>query len=410
MRSTWIGMAVVLLLGTGLAACGAAVRPAELVRADELLKDRQEAAKATRAAPAIFKHSREVYAQAIEAFRDGDTEECIRFATLAALRFETAREITLKLAAEDRQAAAEKRVEVADKARAKAQARLADTESRIVRMEKILALQANEVKFKKAREEELRRQEQERKAAAAQLATEQAKQEQMRKEQEQLRREQEVQAAIAQAASRIQAADALGAVKVDAPNLDQAKINLERAKLALSQKKLDEATKAAGEAKARADAAVETAQKAFAKENEKVALLKEREALFKDASAIGGVPAKQDRRGVVLTLYDMFASNKTLVLPEQGYLLDKIADLARKYPRYPIVVEGYTDSRGRDADNLALSQGRAQSVLDYLIQQQKLGFDRLKSSGYGEANPVADNSSAAGRAKNRRVEVIFLFR
>ena len=74
------------------------------------------------------------------------------------------------------------------------------------------------------------------------------------------------------------------------------------------------------------------------------------------------------------------------------------------------MVEGYTDSRGRGTDNLALSQSRSQSVLDYLVQQKKLKFERIKSSGYGEAKPVADNSRAEGRAKNRRVEVIFLFR
>jgi OOP family OmpA-OmpF porin len=113
---------------------------------------------------------------------------------------------------------------------------------------------------------------------------------------------------------------------------------------------------------------------------------------------------------VVLTLYEMFAPRKAIVLPERTFLLDQIADLAKKYKDYPIVVEGYTDSRGRDASNLALSQSRAQSVLDYLVQQKKLGFNRIKSSGYGEANPVADNSRAEGRAKNRRVEVIFLFR
>ncbi len=97
-------------------------------------------------------------------------------------------------------------------------------------------------------------------------------------------------------------------------------------------------------------------------------------------------------------------------MPERTYLLDKIAKLAHKYKDYPVVIEGYTDSRGRETNNLALSQGRAQSVVDYLTQQQKMKFERIKSSGYGEARPIADNSQAAGRAKNRRVEVIFLFR
>ncbi|RME25146.1 MAG: OmpA family protein, partial [Deltaproteobacteria bacterium] len=98
------------------------------------------------------------------------------------------------------------------------------------------------------------------------------------------------------------------------------------------------------------------------------------------------------------------------VLPEKTQLLDKIADLARKYPSYPLIIEGYTDSRGSSTRNLALSQGRAQAVADYLIQQQKLDMNRIKASGYGEARPIADNSTAEGRAKNRRIEVIFLFR
>jgi len=193
-------------------------------------------------------------------------------------------------------------------------------------------------------------------------------------------------------------------------NMSSAKTYIEQANKALGEKRFKDATDLAKMASDKAAVATQKAQAEYAKKKKEADLLKEREALFRDANSIEGMQVKQEKRGVVLTLHEMFATRKALVLPERTYLLDKIAELAKKYPDYPIVVEGYTDSRGRDADNLALSQSRAQSVLDYLVQQQRLKFGRLKSSGYGEANPVADNSKADGRAKNRRVEVIFLFR
>ncbi|WP_061170019.1 OmpA family protein [Caballeronia hypogeia] len=69
-----------------------------------------------------------------------------------------------------------------------------------------------------------------------------------------------------------------------------------------------------------------------------------------------------------------------------------------------VTVEGFTDSSGSDAYNLALSERRAQAVLDYL-RDRGLSADRFLAKGYGRANPVASNATASGRAENRRVEV-----
>ena len=67
-------------------------------------------------------------------------------------------------------------------------------------------------------------------------------------------------------------------------------------------------------------------------------------------------------------------------------------------------IDGHTDSQGKDEYNQTLSENRAASVKEYLVKQ---GVDesRLKSTGYGETKPVADNNTAAGRAKNRRTEM-----
>ena len=69
-----------------------------------------------------------------------------------------------------------------------------------------------------------------------------------------------------------------------------------------------------------------------------------------------------------------------------------------------IQIDGHTDAQGDDAKNQALSDNRAKAVKDYLISKG-VPDSRTNSTGYGETKPVADNKTAAGRAKNRRVEM-----
>jgi OOP family OmpA-OmpF porin len=71
-----------------------------------------------------------------------------------------------------------------------------------------------------------------------------------------------------------------------------------------------------------------------------------------------------------------------------------------------IVVEGHTDAVGSDAANLALSQARAESVRDYLAGKAGLAPDRFETVGHGERRPVAGNDDEAGRARNRRVDIV----
>jgi outer membrane protein OmpA-like peptidoglycan-associated protein len=71
-----------------------------------------------------------------------------------------------------------------------------------------------------------------------------------------------------------------------------------------------------------------------------------------------------------------------------------------------ILVEGFTDHTGSEEDNLILSQNRANAVRDYLINEYHISPDRIETTGYGEAFPVADNNTREGRALNRRVEII----
>jgi outer membrane protein OmpA-like peptidoglycan-associated protein len=116
---------------------------------------------------------------------------------------------------------------------------------------------------------------------------------------------------------------------------------------------------------------------------------------------------KDEPRGMVITLSGsvLFASNQATLLPDARSRLDQVSDVLLTTRERNLSIEGYTDSRGSDSHNLALSQRRADAVRDYLVQR---GYetDRIKSRGLGEGNPVADNASAEGRANNRRVEII----
>ena len=90
--------------------------------------------------------------------------------------------------------------------------------------------------------------------------------------------------------------------------------------------------------------------------------------------------------------------------PEFRATLDKVADNLKQYPNSLIDVYGHTDSTGSDAYNQTLSENRARTVANYL-SMQGVSPARIRSQGYGETMPVADNTTDEGRRKNRRVEI-----
>lgn len=84
--------------------------------------------------------------------------------------------------------------------------------------------------------------------------------------------------------------------------------------------------------------------------------------------------------------------------------LDKVVQFAKRYPDADLAITGYTDSRGSAKMNQSLSEHRAESVKAYLVGKG-VAADRITTQGEGEANPIASNATAAGRAQNRRVEI-----
>lgn len=84
--------------------------------------------------------------------------------------------------------------------------------------------------------------------------------------------------------------------------------------------------------------------------------------------------------------------------------IQNLAEFMKQYPQLTTTVEGHTDSVGPDAYNQKLSERRAGAVRQVLVEQYGVEAERVSSVGYGEARPIADNSTKEGRALNRRVE------
>ncbi len=104
-----------------------------------------------------------------------------------------------------------------------------------------------------------------------------------------------------------------------------------------------------------------------------------------------------------------FRVNSAMLSPEARQQLDTLAGKAMSARGFMIEVSGHTDSTGTEAKNMRLSRERADSVVQYLAVNHKIPLRRfITPMGYGKTEAVADNSTAAGRAQNRRVEVKIL--
>lgn len=99
-----------------------------------------------------------------------------------------------------------------------------------------------------------------------------------------------------------------------------------------------------------------------------------------------------------------FETDKFNVNPKSQEALNKLVGIFKEYPDTNILIEGHTDDVGSESYNLTLSKNRAQAVTNYLVTNG-ISKGRLTTNWYGEAQPKHDNTTAEGRAKNRRVEL-----
>ncbi|GAB6905627.1 putative lipoprotein YiaD [Desulfosarcina cetonica] len=122
------------------------------------------------------------------------------------------------------------------------------------------------------------------------------------------------------------------------------------------------------------------------------------------ASEAAAVQREGDLLAITLKGDVSFDTNSDTIRPGLYNELDRIAQIMIKYPQTQIVVEGYTDSTGSESYNLQLSERRALSVKNMLVQRGVQAY-RINAVGYGESRPVATNDTPEGRQMNRRVEI-----
>jgi outer membrane protein OmpA-like peptidoglycan-associated protein len=231
-------------------------------------------------------------------------------------------------------------------------------------------------------------------------------------EQERLSQQLAAQQRIATAQLAMRTADTVNASQYAKTDYGMATDLLARAETALKQNDYNSSQAAADDAKKYADQAVAAAKPQYEQAAESNQNKARNDALARDAPLVPGVKVRIDPRGdlqrLVIVVPQLFNKRDPNIAPGHEAVLDGLASLLKKYPTYPVQVIGYTDNRGKSTELIAVSAARAQAVYSALAER---GVDtkRLMVSGLGGEDPFVDNRTAAGRAKNNRVEIVFLY-
>lgn len=187
----------------------------------------------------------------------------------------------------------------------------------------------------------------------------------------------------------------------------QSAADAQRAQLAQQQEAAQraQAEAAAAEAEARAQAARDAQKTAEASASQATQQAEQmRERLKEQLNQV--LQTKESARGLIVNMSDvLFDFNKYTLKTEAREKLAKVSGILLAYPGLKLQVEGYTDNIGSDEYNQKLSEQRADAVRDYLVSQS-VQQGNITAAGFGKSNPIADNSTNAGRAQNRRVQLV----
>lgn len=183
----------------------------------------------------------------------------------------------------------------------------------------------------------------------------------------------------------------------------QAQIQAQQAQLQAEQAQAAKAQADAARAQAEAEAALARAKAAEANKSAEDAN-SVREKLRTQLNSV--LATSETARGLIVNMSDvLFDTGKYTLKPTTKISLAKVAGILQAYPGLQVQVEGYTDSVGSDDLNQKLSDNRASAVKDFLVSQG-VSSGNITSQGFGKNDPVSDNSTATGRAQNRRVNMV----
>jgi outer membrane protein OmpA-like peptidoglycan-associated protein len=205
-------------------------------------------------------------------------------------------------------------------------------------------------------------------------------------------------------------ADAKAAAEAEAKAKAQAEEDARRRAQAEADRQAAEKAQAEAlaeqqKAQAEAEKARQAAEQAEQEKQEAIRQKEEMRArLLKQLNQV--LDTKDTDRGLVVSMPDvLFDPGQYTLKPAARERLARISGIVLAYPELKLQIEGYTDATGSDEFNQRLSEKRAATVRDYLVDSG-IPINNVYARGLGKANPIADNTTAAGRKLNRRVEMI----
>jgi outer membrane protein OmpA-like peptidoglycan-associated protein len=374
--------------------CATPPRPREL-DSYEALKRTSNTTDATKRAPDLVTSSDKLGAKANEEWQSNDLEESRRDAIMAQIKLKTA----LALTEQDKLKA---KIETLSGEQAASQEELASVSKDLASETENLALLQKYLDARKTADAD--------KARLSQQMT--ADQQKADAEQQRLSQQLATEQKIAAAQLSLHTAETVDANKYASGEYRAATDMLDKAQAELKDAAFAAAQASADIAKKNADQAVELSKPQYEQAEQASQNHVRDEALAHDAAGIAGVTVRIERRGelqrLVLAASGLFTKKSTELAPGHDDVLDNLATLIKKYPSYPVQVVGHTDTRGKSSELIALSAARSQSVFSGLVARG-VEAHRLMTSGMGGDEPIADNHSTAGRAKNNRVEIVFLY-
>jgi outer membrane protein OmpA-like peptidoglycan-associated protein len=390
MTSNMKAKALATLLTGALVACATPPKPREL-EAYELLRSASNLPEASKKSPDLVAGAEKLADRSRDEWQSNDMEEARRDAIMANIKLKTALALT-----EQEQMKA--KIQSLSAQQAKAEEEATDLNEKLANENEKLALLQKYVEARQAADVEKQR-------LSAQQQKSQAEHEKLAL---QLASEQK----IAAAQLSLRTADTVDAGKYAKAEYSAASDMLAKASAELQQADYAGAQASAEVAKRNADKAIELAKPLY-EQAEQASQNKARdEALARDASGINGTDVRLERRGdlqrLVIAVPELFSKKKPEMVSGRDGVIDAIAELIKKYPTYPVQIIGYTDNRGKASELLAISAARAQTVYSALAAKG-VETRRLMASGLGADDPRFDNKTAPGRAKNNRIEIVFLY-
>ncbi len=367
----WIAAA---LASTALVGCGPPPKAPEMVSFEQMRTGENAQAVADQQ-PELLAEAQKFYASALKQRQDGEMGDAVHATQLATITWRAAvarvhekDQLDAARAADNRAQRAEDRIAIATRRQGVATG-LLERQARLIAMQGQLALAEQNAKA-------------ERRASKAKQA-------------------------VDAAALKLKEAEAVQAATHAPGPFNKAQASLKMALDAFTSGKYPEAETAAKLAFADATGAIAAATPKWQVEEKTRNMEARLKALLDRSASVPGAKARIERRGLVLTLRELFRTGKTAVAPDKDLAVQLLGKLASDYSEFRILVEGHTDNRGRASRNLKLSQQRAEAVVMKLTLSGVLA-GRMTALGHGDHEPVADNSKKAGRAQNRRVDVVFL--